>query len=58
MADMVEGMICHIAEKLFGGLKIEHKNSAGEVTKTINLTRPWRRVSMAQLVEERTGWKF
>jgi lysyl-tRNA synthetase class 2 len=58
MADLVEGMVCHIAEKLFGGLKIEHKNAAGEVTKTINLTRPWRRASIATLVEERTGWKF
>src|SRR5437870_2758723 len=26
--------------------------------KTINLERPWRRVRMADLVEERTGWKF
>jgi lysyl-tRNA synthetase class 2 len=58
MADLVEGMVCHIAEKLFGGLKIEHKNAAGEVTKTINLQRPWRRVRMTELVEERTGWKF
>jgi lysyl-tRNA synthetase class 2 len=58
MADLVEGMICHIAGKLFGGLKIEHKNAGGEVTKTINLQRPWRRVRMADLVEERTGWKF
>jgi lysyl-tRNA synthetase, class II len=58
MADLVEGMICHIAEKLFGGLKIEHKNAAGEVTRTINLERPWRRKSMADLVEEATGWKF
>ncbi|HEY8748579.1 MAG TPA: lysine--tRNA ligase [Tepidisphaeraceae bacterium] len=58
MADLVEGMICHIAQKLFGGLKIEHKNAAGEVARTINLQRPWRRVSMAALVEERTGWKF
>ena len=58
MADLVEGMICHVAEKLFGGLKIEHKNAEGVVTKTINLERPWRRVSMAELVEERTGWKF
>jgi lysyl-tRNA synthetase, class II len=58
MADLVEGMICHIAEKLFGGLMIEHKNAAGEVTRTINLQRPWRRVRMADLVEERTGWKF
>jgi len=55
MADLVEGMICHIAEKLFGGLKIEHRNAAGEATKTINLQRPWRRATMVELVEERTG---
>ena len=29
MADLVEGMICHIAETLFGALKIEHKNAEG-----------------------------
>jgi lysyl-tRNA synthetase class 2 len=58
MADLVEGMICHLAEKLCGGLQIEHKNAEGVVTKTINLQRPWRRVRMADLVEERTGWKF
>ncbi len=58
MADLVEGMICHIAEKLFGGLTIEHKNAAGEITRTINLTRPWRRVRMVELVHERVGWEF
>jgi lysyl-tRNA synthetase class 2 len=58
MADMVEGLICHVAQTVFGTLQIEHKNTAGEVTRTINLTRPWRRVRMDQLVEERTGWKF
>jgi lysyl-tRNA synthetase class 2 len=58
MADMVEGLVTHVAEKVFGTLRIEHKNEAGEVTRTINLTRPWRRVRMDQLVEERTGWKF
>jgi lysyl-tRNA synthetase class 2 len=58
MADLVEGIVCHIAETLFGGLKIEHKNAAGEVTRTINLQRPWKRVRMADLAEERTGWKF
>jgi lysyl-tRNA synthetase class 2 len=26
--------------------------------KVIDLTRPWRRATMAQLVEEATGWKF
>jgi len=58
MTDMVEGLITHVAEKVFGTLQIEHKNEAGEITKTINLTRPWRRVRMADIVEERTGWKF
>ena len=59
MADLIEEMICHIAESLFGGLKIEHKNAAGEVTKTINLRRPWRRVAMADLLKELHGveWK-
>jgi lysyl-tRNA synthetase, class II len=58
MADLVEGMICHIAEKLFGTLTIEHKNAEGQVTKTINLKRPWRRVRMTDLVGERTRWEF
>ncbi len=63
MADLVEGMICHLAEKIIGGLKIEHKSAAGEVTRVINLSRPWRRISMADLVLERTSlksvaWKF
>jgi lysyl-tRNA synthetase, class II len=58
MADLVEEMICGIAEKLFGGLKIEHKAADGTVRRTIDLKRPWRRVTMAQLVEERTGWRF
>jgi lysyl-tRNA synthetase class 2 len=58
MADLVEEMICHLAQSLIGALTIEHKNPAGEITKTINLARPWRRVRMADLVEERTGWKF
>ncbi|MEM7627500.1 MAG: lysine--tRNA ligase [Planctomycetota bacterium] len=58
MAELVEDMTCTVAEKLFGTLKIEHRNAEEEVTKTINLTRPWRRVSMVDLVEERTGWKF
>ena len=57
MADLVEGMICHIAEKLFGGLKIVHHGDT-ETRREINLTRPWRRVKMTELVFERTGWDF
>ncbi len=66
MAEMVESMICHVAQKVFGTLRIEHKNAACEVTKTINLegdaSKPtgqrWRRVRMDEIVAERTGWKF
>ena len=58
MADLVEEMICHLAEKFLGGLKIEHKNADGTVRRTINLQRPWRRVKLTDLVKERTGWEF
>ncbi|HZZ44964.1 MAG TPA: lysine--tRNA ligase [Tepidisphaeraceae bacterium] len=62
MADMVEGMICHLAEKLLGGLRVVHKKVTTEGTesteKVINLQRPWRRVRMTELVKERTGWEF
>jgi lysyl-tRNA synthetase class 2 len=58
MAELVEGMICHLAESIIGGLIIEHKNGAGEITKTIDLQRPWRRATMSELVAERTDWTF
>ncbi|MBV8781379.1 MAG: hypothetical protein JO353_08275, partial [Phycisphaerae bacterium] len=50
MADLVEGMICHIAEKLFGGLKIVHRGGAEGAEKVINLRRPWRKVRMQDSV--------
>ncbi len=55
MADLVEGMVCHLAETYCGGLEIDHYNSEGEVTKTINLSRPWRRASFHDLVSEVAG---
>ncbi|MEM6257173.1 MAG: lysine--tRNA ligase [Planctomycetota bacterium] len=58
MADLVEDMVCAVAEQVIGTLMIEHKDEEGNVTRTIDLTRPWKRQSMADLVEERTGWKF
>lgn len=51
MADLVKAMICHLAETFCGGLKLEHKDEAGEVTKTINLSRPWRRESYKNLLK-------
>ena len=66
MAELVESMICTIAEKLFGTLRIEHKNAAGEVMKTINLegdtSKPngqrWRRVSIVELVQQSFQTEF
>jgi lysyl-tRNA synthetase class 2 len=55
MADLVEDMICHLAEKFCGGLIIEHKDEEGAVTKTIDLTRPWKRASYRELVKGAAG---
>jgi lysyl-tRNA synthetase, class II len=58
MAELVESMICHLARSIFGTQAIEHRDEEGNLTRTINLARPWRRVRMTELVEERTGWTF
>lgn len=50
MADLVEELICHLAEKFCGGLLIEHKDEEGNVTRTINLQRPWKRASYRDLI--------
>ncbi len=51
MADLVEEMICHLAETVCGGLEVEHKDGDGNVTRTIDLTRPWRRERYAELIK-------
>ncbi|MFZ4764162.1 MAG: lysine--tRNA ligase [Roseimicrobium sp.] len=51
MAELVESLVCHLAEKFCGGLLIEHKDDEGNVTRTINLQRPWRRASYRELLE-------
>lgn len=64
MANLVEELICHLAEKLEGAapsapksgarqrvpLQIEHKDADGKVVRTINLKRPWRRARYVDLV--------
>ncbi len=55
MADLVEEMICHLAQTICGTLKIEHKDADGNVSKTIDLTRPWRRAPYRDLVREAAG---
>jgi len=55
IADLVEELICHLAEKVAGSLKIEHKDADGKVVRTINLKRPWRRARYVDLVREVAG---
>jgi lysyl-tRNA synthetase class 2 len=55
MMELVEQMVCHIARKVLGTLVIEHKDSTGQVTKTIDLTPPWRRIKYKDLLRERAG---
>jgi lysyl-tRNA synthetase class 2 len=50
IADLVEELICHLAEKVCGSLQIEHRDADGKVIRTINLQRPWRRARYVDLV--------
>lgn len=50
MADLVEELICHLAQTVIGTLKIEHKSADGTVRRMINLERPWRRARYDDLI--------
>jgi lysyl-tRNA synthetase class 2 len=52
MANLVEEMICHLAETVCGSLQIAHNDAAGNLTRTINLNRPWRRARYRDLLRE------
>jgi lysyl-tRNA synthetase class 2 len=58
MSVLVEELICHLAGML--GIKdhqVRHRDAGGNVTRTINLSRPWKRASYRDLVEEAVpGW--
>jgi lysyl-tRNA synthetase class 2 len=58
MADLVESLICHLAEKFCGTLLIEHKDEEGNVVRTINLQRPWKRADYNDLVAGAAGGDF
>ena len=55
MMELVQSLVCQVAERVLGTLKVEHRNPEGVVTKTIDLTPPWRRVTYKDLVRERAG---
>jgi lysyl-tRNA synthetase class 2 len=52
MMTLTEELVCRAAEEVTGGLVIEYGGT------TIDLTPPWRRRTMAELVEEATGVDF
>ncbi|MFM8830320.1 MAG: lysine--tRNA ligase [Spartobacteria bacterium] len=51
MAELVEEMVCHVAQTVCGTLQIEHKDAQGHVLRTIDLTRPWCRTDYADLIK-------
>src|SRR4029079_11821880 len=55
IANLVEELICYLAEKVCGTLSVEHRDANGNVTRTINLKRPWRRVRYRDLMREVAG---
>src|SRR5258705_13575338 len=57
MAELVEELICHLAETVIGTLNIEHRNDDGAVRPTIHLQRPWRRSRYTDLIRAiDSGW--
>jgi lysyl-tRNA synthetase class 2 len=55
MMELVQAMVCHVAQKVLGTLVIEHKDASGLVTRTIDLAPPWRRIKYKDLLRERAG---
>lgn len=55
MAELVEELICHLAETVCGSLEVEHRDAEGTVTRTLNLQRPWRRARYRDLIADVAG---
>src|ERR1700682_4849439 len=55
MANLIEELICQVAEKICGSLIVEHRDADDKVMRTIDLKRPWRRASYVDLVREVAG---
>src|SRR6266542_1423988 len=55
MANLVEELICYLAERICGSLTVEHRDADGKIVRTINLKRPWRRARYHDVVREVAG---
>ena len=55
IANLVEELICFLAEKICGSLTIEHQDADGKIIRAINLKRPWRRARYHDVVRDVAG---
>jgi lysyl-tRNA synthetase class 2 len=55
MMELVQSLVCHVAQKVLGTLVIDHRDDEGKVVRTINLSPPWRRARYKDLVREKAG---
>src|SRR5215475_4474274 len=55
LANLVEELICYLAEEICGSLTIEHRDEDGKIVRTIHLKRPWRRARYHDLVRDVAG---
>ena len=55
IANLVEELICFLAEKICGSLTIQHQDADGKIIRTINLKRPWRRARYHDVVRDVAG---
>jgi lysyl-tRNA synthetase class 2 len=55
IGNLAEELICHLAEKICGSLTLEHTDADGNVIRTINLKRPWRRARYHDVVRKVAG---
>jgi lysyl-tRNA synthetase class 2 len=55
MMELVQSMVCHVAQKVLGTLKIETKDAEGKIVKSIDLTPDWKRAKYKDLVREKAG---
>ena len=62
MAELVENMICTVAQNVLGTLVIRHEATNRTIDLRGDESKPpgqrWPRRKMVDLVEERTGWRF
>jgi lysyl-tRNA synthetase, class II len=52
MANLVEEMICGLAESVLGSLHLTHKDNEGNIKRTIDLSRPWKRARYDDLIRK------